>query len=830
MKPALLARLAPVLVLLALAAPAVHAEEAPNGDTPAEKAFRDAWWAETAGGDLTKALALYEQSARGEGPAAVRARAHYHRAAVLHRLGRTEEAIRELERLAQQHPGETALQADARARLTEWTAVDLRTGFPEWYRRFQYGPEFQAKVVDLVLKLGVPSEEDQRTAERELLTIGDPAVAALRAHLASRNEWLARNAVEVLLKLGVVPDEIVTAQPAWADEKDAWKAILTLPPERRQALRSRLPERPYPPLAAALGEPAQLLEWLAAKSEDGGYPYALLRAFLGVTPPATPLADGLVAVTLDERSAFQSRFEIGGWLVRARKVDAALMRRWNDAGLSALVESHAHVSTVWTADEAWAELLRRPERSTSRDWVQALERLLPHVAWPASRDQAVEVFARTWRVARERMWPTPEPTPRLLEVVGLAIDRRIEPSALEGLLGFWRQNAPGTVGEQLQHVRRWLAQGLPSQARLGAQQFWFERAHQEDLGVVVDYLVDPAVSDGELGLRWQQFFQGRGPPFEAAVAVLRAPELLQRLLDRVPKQGDEQAMRNMASPLIQCAAGTELVPALVERQLAAPERFPVAALLRLWSGVVGWMDKQGRLGDWRRGLRERWPTWTKEQRGAALEALVSLQPQKDDEMTAFLRARLAARPLEFDLGYRNAVLSMLPGIDLALLASCYDLSQPADADEASWRLSTAPKLEPTPEAFEALRLVFRPDGRQALYAAGAFDAQDSLLRPLTDLLLAHDDTNARSRAMTYLMRRSSPEDAPLWTKALADPHVNVRVMAAKGIERVPTPVTLKALVAALDDPHPDVRAAALASLDAIQKMEDLKARWKERVR
>lgn len=827
MRPLLLA----LMLLCAFAAP-LSAEEEPAGDTPAEKAYRDAWWAETAGGDLTKAIDLYGQSVGAEGPASVKARALYRQAVVLQRLGRTEQAIAALERLAKEHPGETALQADARARLAEWTAVDLRTGFPEWYRRFQYGPEFQAKVVDLVLKLGVQAEEDVRSAERELITIGEPAVAALRAHLASRNGTLRRNAVEVLLKLGVVPDEIVTADPTWANEQDCWTPILALSSERRNALRARLPETHYPPLAAALGEPAQLLEWLAAKPEDGGYPYPLLGAFLAAAPADSPLADRLLAVTLDERSALHTRYEIGAWLVRNGRVDAALMRRWNDAGLSGLVRANAQVASIWTADQAWEELLRRADRANPRDHLTALERVLARVAWPAARDQAVEAFAKAWIPARNGGWQ-PKPTPRLLEVVGLAIDRRSEPAALESMLGFWRQSAREIVDEPLQQARRWLGQGLPAQARDGLQKFWFENVQGADVEAVVDYLVDPAVPLGELGQRWQQFFQGRGPPFEASIAVLRSPTLLQRFLDRVPKQGEDGLLRPLGGVLVQSATGQDLAPALVERQLAAPERFPVAALLRLQAGVVQWMDRQGRLGEWRAAWRERWPTWTKEQRGAALEALTSLQPQQDEELAAFLRTRLAARPWEFDPDYRGVVLTMLPSIDLALLAACYDLSVPAEADQAVGWLTRAPhtpSLQGSPDAFRALRVAFRPDGPWADQASRVFERFDELKRPLAELLLAHQDGNTREHAVTLLNQRSSPDDADLWARALHDPHVDVRVMAAKGIERVPTPATLKALVAALDDPHPDVRAAALASLDAIQRMEDLKARWKEKLK
>ena len=96
--------------------------------------------------------------------------------------------------------------------------------------------------------------------------------------------------------------------------------------------------------------------------------------------------------------------------------------------------------------------------------------------------------------------------------------------------------------------------------------------------------------------------------------------------------------------------------------------------------------------------------------------------------------------------------------------------------------------------------------------------------------MEHQDENLRHKAMQLLLWRSDPADAELWVRALKDPEVSVRLEAAKGIERVPTPATIKALVGALDDPNPDVRAAALSSLDDIQKMESLKAQWKERMK
>ena len=165
-------------------------------------------------------------------------------------------------------------------------------------------------------------------------------------------------------------------------------------------------------------------------------------------------------------------------------------------------------------------------------------------------------------------------------------------------------------------------------------------------------------------------------------------------------------------------------------------------------------------------------------------------------------------------------------------AAFYDLALAEEADQAAvwWASYSRNPMSPSVEAFEALRLVFRPEGPMADQLAPRFDSIESVWRPLAALLLVHKETPTRVLGMQFLLKRSAPEDGDLWAAALRDTSVEVRTLAAKSMERVPTPTTIKALVAALDDPHPDVRAAALGSLDAIQKMEDLKARWREKVR
>ncbi len=66
--PVLVASLALAPLSLALA-PRAYAEDAPDDQSPAAKAYRDAWWAETGGGNLNTAIEGYTKAADAEGPA-----------------------------------------------------------------------------------------------------------------------------------------------------------------------------------------------------------------------------------------------------------------------------------------------------------------------------------------------------------------------------------------------------------------------------------------------------------------------------------------------------------------------------------------------------------------------------------------------------------------------------------------------------------------------------------------------------------------------------------------------------------------------------------------
>ena len=112
----------------------------------------------------------------------------------------------------------------------------------------------------------------------------------------------------------------------------------------------------------------------------------------------------------------------------------------------------------------------------------------------------------------------------------------------------------------------------------------------------------------------------------------------------------------------------------------------------------------------------------------------------------------------------------------------------------------------------------------------ALDRQRAIRRRLAREVLAHRDERVPLRVVDDLALHESADDLPLWLAALALPSANVRARAAGSVGRLGHPDATKALVKALDDPSSQVRNAAIASLQAIEKLDDLKQKWRDRVR
>jgi len=236
------------------------------GDTEAEKLYRDAWWRESSKADYKNALDVYRKAVAAAGPATVRAKALLKVADLLKRLGRTEEAMVVLEDLRKKFPNEREVLATADIRAKEWTAIDLRQSYSEWYRRYLFSPEFQQRVVDEVLTLA-----DGDTAMSWLLSIGDAAVPALQEAVKSKNDELVDRAIPLLLRLDAIPPAAVLLERMeWAGEDYAWLAILRADAATGQRLRdeSKGATTLAQLIKAAATSPAVLLQVLAG--DTGG--------------------------------------------------------------------------------------------------------------------------------------------------------------------------------------------------------------------------------------------------------------------------------------------------------------------------------------------------------------------------------------------------------------------------------------------------------------------------------------------------------------------------------------------------------------------------------
>ena len=207
-------------------------------------------------------------------------------------------------------------------------------------------------------------------------------------------------------------------------------------------------------------------------------------------------------------------------------------------------------------------------------------------------------------------------------------------------------------------------------------------------------------------------------------------------------------------------------------------------------------------------------------------------PKQQPDLQVALRSELTSQDQGVTVEQRRTILGSLAEITLTDLRAAYDLSDPAQVDQAVyWLGATELRLVRTEEMFEALRPALRPDAPAG--AAGrmlTFGETPSLQRPLAEALLLHKDARVRRLGLDTLLKRESTEDATLWTAALKDSDVDVRAKAAGAMGHIASTDVTRALVVALDDPSPKVRDAVLASLEAIQKIEDLKARWRERTK
>lgn len=857
----------PILTLLLALAPLAsplltpaRADEAADDQTPAGKAYREAWWAETSGGNLTQALDLYAKVLEAEGSPALKAQALFRRALVLQRIGKTEEAIRALERLAKDFPGEAALQAEARARLSEWTAVDLKTSFEEWFRRYRFSPEFQAKIVDLVLKLGASDGAVSQAAYGEVLTIGEPALPALRQHLGSANPQLHDRVVSALLALKEVPSaDALRRAGTWRNDWNAWRVLTSAPPEVRARLKAELdPNATWDQgLNAALDGPASVLRWARATGPD--VPWESRRPFVGFmdlppkeSPEATALVPLLREIAVDPAAESGLRESVLPRLVTLGGLGTQEAGRWLAQGDPLLrVTALNALTQVGSGPDSMLALRRSLE--AARAWPDALrwriatgvfaglDRLPADEPLSALADDLVALIANSGGQGPSGSFGAGAQTPRQRDVLAHMVDRSTDGRLANTLLSFWIGPRVFTAPD-LERLAGWVRAAPLEEVRVSAAYALATTAGDAQrravaLAAEADLSADTRWRLCDLLLR-----------SAASVSILSDPQQRRALLTAARRAEDQAGYGSLSGALINIVErSATLRHDLALDFLVDPEAFPRSLLLgeaspRVLGSVAGGLQP-GALRAWAAELAtltgawaKAWAStsWSAAQRDAAIAGLPALSPQSDPALRPVLRAALRDASNGISAASRTTLMRLIAPLTLDDVRAVFDLATPEGSDAAVAMLWANDMPDPTPsvELLDALHLGLRPQApshviRTLVHAhAGLPEAQPRLV----EAQLNHRDSAVQSNGVAALIGRESSDDLPLWLKALALPDPAVRVLVAKGLGRLTHPEATKALVRALDDPSSQVRDAAIESLEAIQKIEELKARWREKVR
>lgn len=866
----------PVLLVVLLAsllasAPARAGDEV-REDSPAAEAFRDAWWAETGAGDLDRAVEGYRKAADAKGSDAVRARAVYRMAVVLQRMGRTEDAVHALERLSKEFPGQADLLAKARERLSEWSAGDLKTSFAEWYKRYRYSPAFQAKIVDLVLRLGGADSKARGEASQELLTIGEPALPALRAQAGSANTYLRTSAVGLILQLGDLPPaETLFASDAWTRSADFWTRLMALEPgpERQAYARAAAAEAKDPRaawVAAAVTGPFAVLKVLAAahptnEADPNSLVYALVRG-----PDARAHRAALHALVLDGRVDAKVRYEVAEALASWRRAgDAQDPLALRDEEILAWARSpEARVRGV-----AWS--LLAAGCVTSPEVLQAAAARLQADPGPQGEGgPLVPAVLGGLRVAAPGLDTGPI-TAALAAAVSagrlgtqhgsyLGVGDKLPGSARLPRRVLAAALARATGGHVYRAVQNWWAVAgdhpldgedpvavmlhlagacAEKEGRLTALQIaaWHIR---KDVGRLLALTEEPA----QRAQRARTLFEGLALN-QALVSLGWDADTLAKLVAAASVEGltllshsgfqsmnwsgrgltlytsSHYAQASVATVMALLVRDDAVRATWLQAAAAHPERFnpwPWEVLENGWaSAPVHRAQVVGLLAD-------AWKRWTPEQRVAGLDVFLQarLLDPKAPEVQALLRRFLATEGNP--PAAREKLLGWIDSLTLADVRRSFDLQKPEQVDAAVSLLARLPKTE---EVLDAYAVALRPDGPgyQALY--NRFQAAAApVVRKLISLLLAHRAHRANVLATNLLTQRDDAGDLPIWIQALSHRDAEVRRRAATVLGRLYDQDAIRALAHAVDDPDPDVRDAAIASLQRIEKTEALKKRWR----
>ncbi len=861
--------LALMTALLISLADLAHADEAVKEDTAAGKAFREAWWAETGSGALDKALEGYRKAVDAEGSKAVKAKALYRMGIVLQRMGRTDEALQALGRLAKEFPQQTALHAKAQARLDEWTAVDLKTSFPEWYRRYQYSPEFQAKIVDLVLKLGDRTNNTAQSAKQELLTIGEPAVAALQAHSTSANVSIRRHVQEVLIDLGHMPPAAsLLKNPGWQNRREFWVLVRGADAKDRAMLETLVAEQPdhwaAKMITAGLAGREGVVKHMRTKNAGSVTVEAMLEAWLGDDPDAAFFAE-LRAMVRDEAVNDHARAALAKRLLASYPV----------------VDGEDPQPFGVTPDDviAWATSDARGVRS---------------VAWAAMRlaatkdPRAVDAVAQYILDLRNILSDIKSTSGALFGLLRMqgegfdtskavaAVRRVLNTTSLNSMdtypLGEWGKGSRGAPDVPIAVVAEALtgAQGHSVQSSLNK---WFYQAGGQRNEAAFDQLMAWAVGAKDANARREAWsLAGRfatdrttdllapmlqeGIDQQQAYGLFRGlqtnqnlsrldwnVESITRLVEAARRaSGNRRGRARWATSRggVGIAAQTtysnqvanvmgailhdpQIQPLFFESARTHPTRFDPALWLMLGEA---WLADAANRARAQQALRKGWDAWRPEQREAGLKALLTdrIAVRDDEAFEASLRSYLAAEGNSSAV--RTHLLWWIRTLSLEDVAKAFDLTKFEELDAAARLVS---KLPVTREVYDAFRPTLRPAGKHYTYVYQRFRhaKEDDLVHDLLMHMLAHESDGAINLATQLLTKRRSSIDLGVWIGALQHEQARVRNLAAQRLGVLYNDDVIKALAKAVDDPDPDVRDAALASLEKIEKTEKQKERWRK---
>jgi hypothetical protein len=827
----------PVVVAFALVVGAGGLGFADEEESPAEVAFRDGWWAETSEGALDRAIERYRAATAAEGPAEVKAKAWYRLGVLLERIGKTGEAVQALERLGALFPEQQEILAEARERLEEWTATDLKEGFGAWYRRYQYSPEFQGRIVEQVLNLSAPPGEAQ-AAENELLTIGEPALAALKAHVGSSNEDLRERVVKLLVILGEIPEaHHLGGTDAWRRDARAWKVLFALAAERRAAVAEGLRTQ-APAIARVLGDGAERARGLAELGDVRALSAAL-------EAPSEDLLQGLREAVVDPSVDEVFRGHIADVLRSRGHASDAVALGWLERGSGPIAQRvlQSIQRRTLRSPDAWrrvAALLDRthPESGLVNDAWPALLAAIADAPEGTDVTPAVEAVVRVWSGQRVNLavGVTPQPgmqpsayesSPARAAFLAALVSRSRDPRLAAAALDAWRRATEGEPGATAPALA-WAADPLldPSVRRLAAR-IAAERTDADGLDAVLAALAKAEEQVGQALLEGlaRNRLRASLPWTEERMAVLmdvaRASHGHNDVRDSEVRTFFEAHLKSRAAAVQLIAFG-----------LARPKSLAWSATQQVPMELKGDVLLHAAVLS---GLEERWARWTSEERAGGLILLkafaVPVTPgsRAETAVKAWLHAPPArhAAPGPEDRHVRAALFGRLPAPSAEDVIAAIDREDPEAAVDGAWMLKEVPLTAALYDVFAAARR--HPDAARRLefYRLWAGAPDVALRYRAARDLLDDPDAGVKVAALSDLaaFQEEDPKDVPLFVQALSDPRPDVKIAAATVLGRYHDASAIDALVKALDDPSPRVREAALASLEAIRKIRDQKAYW-----